>query len=117
MKLTDTPPQQPSSPPHSPTQRPSSSTQPPVNDPPPTQPSQSYTDAFYNSLSVELASIHVQQQVLQDTQTQMLQNQSLLMTRFENMQLQMDSFASTQTEILNLLKSHFPPPPPPGSEL
>ena len=119
MKLTDLPPpppQQPSSPPHSPTQPPTSSTQPPFNEPPPTQPPP-YADAFYNSLSAEIASLHANNQVIQDNQTTLLHNQSLLMTRFETMQLQMDSFASTQTEILNLLKTHFPPPPPPGSDL
>ena len=118
MKLTDIPPpepHQPSSPPPSPPQGPSSSSQPPFNEPPPTQPPP-YADAFYNSLSAEIASIQTQQQVLQDSQSQVLANQSLLMNRFEHMQIQMDSFASTQSAILSLLKIHFPPPPPPGSE-
>jgi len=60
-------------------------------------------------MSAQIASIQTQQQALHDSQSQILENQSLLMTR-------MDSFESTQAAILSLLKIHFPPPPPPGSE-
>ena len=119
MKLHDFPhpPPQPPSPPHSSTPAPSSSTQPPFTEPPSSQPPPSYADAFYNSLSVEIESLHAKQQFIQDSQNALLENQSLLMTHFEHMQLKMDSFASTQTEILNILKAHFPPPPPPGSDI
>ena len=61
MKLTDippTPPQHPSSPPPSPTQGLSSSSQ-PFHDPPSTQPPP-YADAFYNSMSAQIASIQTQ---------------------------------------------------------
>ena len=64
MKLLDFshPPPQPqhplSPPPQSSTQAPSSSSQPPFTEPPSTQPPPSYPDAFYNSLSVEIESLH-----------------------------------------------------------
>ena len=120
MKLHDFPhplPQPPSPPPQSSTQPPSSSTPPPFTELPPSQPPPSYVDAFYNSLSVEIESLHAKQQFIQDSQNALLDNQTLLMNHFMSMQLKMDSFASTQTEILNILKTHFPPPPPPGSDI
>ena len=113
MKLHDFPhpPPQPPSPP------PQSLTQPPFIEPPSSQPPPSYADVFYNSLSVEIESLHAKQQFIQDSQSALLKNQSLLMDHFRSMQLKMDSFASTQTEILDILKTHFPPPPPPGSNI
>ena len=120
MKLHDfpqPPPQPPSPPPQSSTQAPSSSTQPPFTEPSSSQPPPSYPDAFYNSLSVEIESLHAKQQFIQDSQNALLSNQSLLIDHFMRMQLKMDSFDTTQKEILALLKTRFPPPPPPGSNI
>ena len=64
MKLHDfsqPPPQPPSPPPQSSTQAPSSSTQPPFTEPSSSQLPPSYPDAFYNSLSVEIESLHAKQ--------------------------------------------------------
>ena len=64
MKLHDFPHpplQQPSPPPQSSAQAPSSSTQPPFTEPPSSQPPPSYSDTFYNSLSVEIKSLHAKQ--------------------------------------------------------
>jgi len=55
-----------------------------------------------------------QQASMMASQTALLNNQSILMEHFMNMQLKMDSFEVTQQEMLGLLKSHFPPPPPPS---
>ena len=81
MKFHDFPhpPLQPPSPPlQSSTQAPSSSTQPPFTEPPSSQPPRSYADACYNSLSIEIESLHAKQQVIQDSQNALLKNQSLL---------------------------------------
>ena len=108
MKLPEFPshePQQPSSNPPSPQHVPSTSSQP---DPPPTQPPP-YADAFYNSMSAQIASLQSNQQALLDSQSQIIENQSLMMTR-------LNSIESTQSAIISLLKIRYPPPPPPGSE-
>jgi len=44
------------------------------------------------------------------SQSALLNNQSLLIEHFMNMQLKMDSFEATKLEILDHLKTHFPPP-------
>ena len=107
MKLPEFPshePQQPPSNPPSPPHGPSTSSQP---DPPPTQPNP-YADAFYNSMSAQIASLQSQQQNLLDSHSRILENQSMMMTRLQ-------SIESTQSAIISLLKIHHPPPPP-GSE-
>ena len=110
MKLPDFPsdeqpssPQQP--PPPSPSRGPSTSSQP---DPPPTQPNP-YTDAFYNSMSAQIASIQSSQQDLLTSHSRILENQSMMMDRLQ-------SIESTQTVLISLLKVGYRPPPPPGSE-
>jgi len=117
MKLHDFPhppphPQHPPSPPpQSSTQAPSSSTQPPPQSS--TQEPPSYPDAFYSSISVEIETLQNRQQSMMDSQDALLSNQFLLMNHFMIMQLKMESFETTQKEILDLLKTRFPPPPPP----
>jgi len=83
----------------------------PLNHPP------SYPDAFYNSISAEILTLQAQQQSMLNSQSALLTNQSLLMEHFMNMQLKMESFDATQKEILDLLKTCFPPSPPPGSDI
>ena len=123
MKLLDfpqTPPQpqpqpqhQPSPPPQSFTQAPSSSTQPPFTEPLSIQTPPSFPDAFYNSLSAEILALQTQQSSMMAFQSALLNNQSLIMEYFMNMQLKINSFEATQLEILDHLKTHFLPPPPP----
>ena len=52
-----------------------------------------------------------------NSQSVLLTNQSLLMEHFMSMQLKIESFETTQQEILDLLKTRFPPPPPPESDI
>ena len=109
IKLPEFPshePQQPSSNPPSPPHGPSTSSQ-TFHDPPPTQPPP-YADAFYNSMSAQIASLQSTQQTLLDSQNQIIENQSMMMTR-------LTSIESTQSAIISLLKITIPPPPP-GSE-
>ena len=61
--------------------------------------------------------LQAQQQSMLDSQAALLINQSLLMDHFMSMQLKIESFETTQKEILDLLKTRFPPPPPPGSNI
>ena len=108
MKLPDFPsaePQQPPSNPPSPPHGPSTSSQP---DPPPTQPNP-YADAFYNSMSAQIASIQSSQQDLLNSHSRILENQSMMMDRLQ-------SIESTQTVLISLLKVGYRPPPPPGSD-
>jgi len=125
MKLRDfpqPPPQsqpqhQPSPPPQSSIQAPSSSIQPPFTEPPSSQTLPSFPDAFYNSIYAEILAVQIQQISMMTSQSALLNNQSLLLEHFMNMQLKMDSFEATQLEILDLLKTYFSPPPPSGSNI
>ena len=94
-------------PPPSPSRGPSTSSQ-AFHDPPPTQPNP-YADAFYNSISAQIASLQSQQQDLLDSHSRILENQSMMMDRLQ-------SIESTQTVLISLLKVGYRPPPPPGSE-
>jgi len=107
----------PSPPPQSSTQGLSSSTQPPFTKPPSSQPPPSYPHVFHNSISADILTLQAQQQSMLNFQSALLTNQSLLMEHFMNMQLKMESFETTQKEILDFLKTRFPPPPPPESDI
>jgi len=105
------------SPPKSSIQAPFSVTQPPFIEPPSSQTPPSFPDVFYNLISAEILALHTQQTFMMTSQSVLLNNQSLLMEHFMNMQLKIDSFEATQLEILDLLKTHFSPPPPPRSNI
>ena len=107
----------PSPPPQRSTQVPSSSTKPPFTEPTSSQSPPLFPDAFYNSIYAEILTLQAQQQSMLNSQSALLTNQSLLMEHFMNMQLKMESFEAIQIEILDLLKTYFPPPPPPRSNI
>jgi len=116
MKLpdfpSDEPPQQQSSPQQppqpSPSRGPSTSSQP---DPPPN------TDAFYNSISAQIASLQSSQQDLLNSQQNLLTSHSRILENQSMMMDRLQSIESTQTVLISLLKvGYHPPPPPPGSE-
>ena len=58
-------------------------------------------------LSAEILALQTQQSFMMASQSALLNNQSLLMEHFMNMQLKMNSFEATQLEILDHLKTHF----------
>ena len=77
-----------------------------------------FSDAYYNTLTVEVLAIKTQQAPMIESQIALFNSQSMLMDHFLNINIKMDTFEATQQEILGILKTQFPPlPPPSGSNM
>ena len=98
MKQLETPPPQLTFPSHS-SHRASQSSTPTIN-------------AFYNSLSAEILDIKSKQTSMMESQTSIINNQSLILDHFLNLNIRMDYLDFTQQEILYYFKTNFSPPPP-----
>ena len=103
MKLLKMPPPQPTFPSHGSYRVSQSSTHP------------TSADAFYDSLSVEISDIRSKQTTMMESQTSIINSQSLILEQFLNLNIRMDQMNSPQQEILCYFQSNIPPPPPPPS--
>ena len=101
MKLLETPPPQPTFPSHSSQRALQSATTPSADD-------------LYNSLSVEILVVKAKQTFMMESQTFIINNQSLILDQFLNLNIRMDHLDITQQEILHYFKNNIPPPPPPS---
>ena len=68
-------------------------------------PSSHFEDAYYNTLTAEVLEIKTQQASIMESQTALLNSQSILMDHFLNMHIKMNTLEATQQEILSILKN------------
>jgi len=96
MKLLEIPPPRPTFPSQGSQHQSQSSSQPPPSH---------FEDAYYNTLTAEVLEIKTQQASIMESQTALLNSQSILMDHFLNMHIKMNTLEATQQEILSILKN------------